>query len=286
MDVKNTCPVPNGVLVIIGGAESKNGNEKTTNSKNSMGMEVLSAFVELLSNPSPVIEVITSASSEEPEASFKEYETSFKDLGAQTVNHIHHDAREQIDFAALESRLQAAHGIFFAGGDQLKLTSIYGGTEMLLVLKDRYIYDRLVIGGTSAGAMAMSTPMIYSGTGRDEMIAGNVKVTTGMEFLKDVCIDTHFVNRGRFVRMAQVIASNPACIGIGIEEDTAMVVRNGKEAEVIGCGVIIVINGYQSHGSNIFNHGNEEPLTIKGLNADILSKGEVFDIPELNPPHQ
>ncbi len=144
----------------------------------------------------------------------------------------------------------------------------------------------MVIAGTSAGAMAMSTPMIYEGAGKDEMIAGHVKMTTGLEFLRDVCIDTHFVNRGRFVRMSQVIATNPTSIGVGIEEDTAMLVRNGKDAVVVGCGVIIVINGFQSHGANIHNHADDEMLTVRGLNVDILSKGEKFTIPEINPPHK
>jgi len=96
--------------------------------------------------------------------------------------------------------------------------------------------------GTSAGAMAMSTPMIYAGVARDEMIAGNVKVTMGLEFLKDLCVDTHFVDRGRFVRMAQVIAANPSCIASGIEENTALIVKNGVQAEVIGFDVVIIID--------------------------------------------
>ncbi|WP_345950674.1 cyanophycinase [Mucilaginibacter sp. PAMB04274] len=288
MEENNTCPVPNGTLLIIGGAEAKEDNQEAekNDSRYSIGMEVLSCFVNLLEAEHAIVEVITSASSSEPEESFKNYERSFKDLGVYQINHIHHDNRADVKLDELEERLTAAHGVFIAGGDQLKLTAVYGGTDVLLLLKQRYIHDRLIIAGTSAGAMAMSTPMIYQGVGRDEMIAGNVKITTGLEFLRDVCIDTHFVNRGRFVRMSQVIATNPTSIGVGIEEDTAMIVRNGKEAEVVGCGVLIVINGYESHGTNIHNHGDDEPLTIRGLNVDILSKGEKFIIPELNPPHK
>jgi cyanophycinase len=283
---KNTCPTPNGALLIIGGAEAKEDASKKDGNASSIGMEVLSCFMQLLSSEQPVIEVITSASSDDPEDSFKNYEQSFKELGAYVVNHIHHDNRDDVVLADIEARLKAAHGVFLTGGDQLKLTAVYGGTDVLLLLKERYIFEKLVIAGTSAGAMAMSTPMIYQGVGRDEMVAGNVKITTGLEFLRDVCVDTHFVNRGRFVRMSQVIATNPTSIGVGIEEDTAMVVRNGKDAEVVGCGVIIVINGFQSHGTNIHNHADDEMLTVRGLNVDILSKGEKFTIPEINPPHK
>jgi cyanophycinase len=289
MDTKNNCPVPNGVLVIIGGAENKGANadeQKEVPEVKTIEMEVLNCFISLLNTEHAHIEVITSAGSEAPDESFEEYKAAFQQLGAGMVNHIHHDTRNEVKLDELEDRLRAAHGVFFAGGDQLKLTSVYGGTDMLVLLKERYIYDQLVIAGTSAGAMAMSTPMIYQGVGRDEMVAGNVKITTGLEFLRDVCIDTHFVNRGRFVRMAQVLATNPTSIGLGIEEDTAVIVKEGRYAEVIGCGVVILINAFQSYGSNITKSGRDEMLTIRGLQADILSKGEKFTIPEINPPHK
>jgi cyanophycinase len=162
---------------------------------------------------------------------------------------------------------------------------VYGGTDFLLQLKQRYIQERIVIGGTSAGAMAMSTPMIYAGNKDKQNIPGEVKVTTGLEFLKDVCIDTHFADRGRFVRMAQVIATNPTCIGVGVSEDTAIIVRNGREAEVLGSGVIIIINGCYLTGSNILEFGKATSVTIKDLRVHLLSRGDTYEIPQINPPH-
>lgn len=285
---ENSLLKPNGALLIIGGAEDKGDNPETEQehiTENTSRITVLTCFMELVNTENAIIELITSASSDQPEKSFEKYKVIFEKLGAKTVNHIHHDGREQVDTDNLQERLKAANGIFFSGGDQLKLTSLYGGTNFLLLLKQRYISDKIVIAGTSAGAMAMSTPMIYQGVGRDEMIAGNVKVTTGLEFLRDVCIDTHFVNRGRFVRMAQVIATNPTCIGIGIEENTAIIVKEGKHIEVVGDGVIIVVNGFKSFGSNVAHSEQSELLTIKGLQVDVLSKGETFEKPEINPPH-
>lgn len=277
------CPVPNGILLVIGGAEDR-GQDDKKNEGGDVRMEVLQTFIDLTSVEKAVIELITSASNDDPDSIYQEYKEAFNKCGAGSVGHIHHNKLEEINFEELEPRLRAAHGIFFAGGDQLKLTAIYGGTKTLLLLKKRYIYEKLVIAGTSAGAMAMSTPMIYAGVGRDEMIAGNVKVTTGLEFLKDICIDTHFVHRGRFVRISQVIAENPTSIGIGIEEDTAIIVRNGTDMEVIGCGVIIVINARHSYGSTIADN-NEELLTIRGLQVDILAKGQHYNVEQVNPPH-
>lgn len=279
---KNECPTPAGVLLVIGGAEDKDGKG---DDKDATQMEVLEAFVKALNSAKPTIEVVTTAGSADPEGAFRNYEKSFMKLGAGTVNHIRHDSREDVLIEELGERITAADGLFFAGGDQLKLTSIYGGTEFMYLIKQRYIRNGLVVGGTSAGAMAMSTPMIYAGVGRDEMIAGNVKITTGLEFLRDVCIDTHFVNRGRFVRMAQVIATNPAAIGIGIEENTALLVRNGTDAEVIGCGVVIMIDGKETSENNITKFNNDEVLSIRGLKVDILARGEKFQIPQMNPPH-
>ena len=179
-------------------------------------MEILGKFVDLLSQENPVVEVVTSASGE-GEESFKEYQKLFIDLGIKEPGHIHHTNREQIAEQESIDRIRNADGVFFAGGDQLLLASLYGGSKLLTELKTRYISDKIVIGGTSAGAMALSTPMIYAGNAKVQQIGGAIKVTTGLEFLKDVCIDTHFVHRARFVRLAQVIATNPTCIGLGIK---------------------------------------------------------------------
>jgi cyanophycinase len=279
------CPAPNGTLVIIGGHEQKGETpEKKVQEEKGSGMQILETFIKACKVDKPQIEVITSASSEGNE-SFEDYRKAFEKMGLSNVGHLHHDNRaETVDDRCIE-RVRAADGIFFSGGDQLKLTSIYGGTNILTLLKERYIYNHLVIGGTSAGAMAMSTPMIYAGSQEDQMIAGQVKITTGLEFVRDVCIDTHFVDRGRFVRMAQVIATNPTCIGIGIEEDTAIVLRGGTEAEVIGSGVIIVIDGHDSTDNNITKFNGEKTLSIRDLKVHILSDGDKYNIPRDNPPH-
>lgn len=281
----HTCPTPNGTLLIIGGHENKDGSvEKKVQQGDSDHLEVLKAFIKLTGKDDPAIEVITTASSEGKE-SFEDYEKAFTNLGVSKVGHIHHDKRKEILSDDLLSKIDQADAVFFSGGDQLKLTSIYGGSAFLLRLKQRYIYESLVLAGTSAGAMAMSTPMIYAGNKAVQQITGEVKITTGLEFLKDVCIDTHFVDRGRMVRMAQVIATNPTCIGLGIEEDTALIIKNGTEAEVIGSGVVVVVDGFNITDSNICDIGTNHKISIDDLNVKLLSNGSCYNIPQINPRH-
>lgn len=279
----NSCPVPNGVLVIVGGHENKGEKQEKKVQEAHMSKEVLGAFVHLIGKKDATIEVITTGSTEGTD-SFKDYHKAFTSLDVK-VGHIHHDKRAEALNNEVIDRITNADAVYFSGGDQLKITSIYGGTDLLLKLKERYINDKLILGGTSAGAMAFSTPMIFAGNKDVQQIAGEVRVTTGLEFLKDVCIDTHFVDRGRFVRMAQVIATNPTCIGIGIEEDTAVIVRNGLDAEVIGSGVVIVIEGFNITDSNILELGSQESIYIHNLSVNMLSKGNKYQIPRHNPPH-
>jgi cyanophycinase len=282
------CPTPAGILVIIGGKENKGqqpDQKKEGKSENIIPLEVLKSFVSYINKKDPVIEVITSASGE-GEESFKEYYKLFKQLNITAVRHMHHDAREQVLADQLKERIDQADAFFFSGGDQLKLTTLYGGTPLLTELKKKYIYAPIVIGGTSAGAMALSTPMIYAGNEDEEQISGEIKITTGMEFLKDVCIDTHFVHRGRFIRMAQVIVSNPTCIGLGIEEDTAVVVRNGLHTEIIGSGSVIVMDGASITQSNFTEFSEKPAVSIRDLKVHLLARGDKYQIQQTNPPHK
>lgn len=284
---ENHCPVPQGTLVVIGGKENK-GQDAPENKKKPadfIKLQVLEAFKDATHKREPFIEVVTTASSLAPE-SFQDYKKVFEEIGITSVGNIHHKSREEVLLDPMLERLKNADGIFFSGGDQLKLTGFYGGTDFLTYLKQRYINEQLAIGGTSAGAMALSTPMIYAGNEDVQELGGEIKITTGLEFLKDVCIDTHFVHRGRFVRMAQVVITNPTCIGIGIEEDTAIVIKNGLEMQVIGTGLVIVIEGFEITNSSIEEFAEDKPITARDLRVHLLADGHTYLIPQLNPPHK
>lgn len=283
---ETNCVIPKGILLLIGGKEDKGENEEE-NDKNGkyVELEILKKFVELTGKKNPAIGLVTSASSKSDEQ-FKDYKKAFGKINVNDIRQIYHAGRADVENEEMLKLSQTADAFFFTGGDQLLLSSIYGGTGFLTMLKQRYINEKIVVAGTSAGAMALSTPMIYAGNKDVEQIAGEIKITTGLEFLKDVCVDTHFVHRGRFVRMAQVIVTNPTSIGIGIEEDTAMIVRKGVEAEVIGNGTVIVIEGFQISESNIVEFGDMNIISMRNLRVNILGRDEKYTIPQLNPPHK
>lgn len=291
--INHGCPVPKGILLVIGGSENK-GEEPESGSREEAKAEsrecdiprteVLETFAKLIGKKDPLVEVITTAGGE-PEESFEDYKKVLGELGIQRVRHIHHYSRKEVLDDALEERVREADAFFFSGGDQLKLTSAYGGSTFLSILKERYIKDEIVIAGTSAGAMALSTPMIYAGSKDVEEVTSEIKVTTGLQFLNDVCVDTHFVHRGRFVRMAQVIVTNPTCVGVGIEEDTAIIVRNGREAEVVGTGTVIAIEGFNIGDSNVQDFTKKQIISVRDLRVHILSRGDEYVIPQCNPPH-
>jgi cyanophycinase len=281
-NVENTCPVPQGTLVVIGGKEDKGDNPED---KNENRLEILKTFVQLTKKENPCVEVITTASSEGDEM-FEDYRKVFEQIGFKNIGHIHHKVRKEVIEDDLSDRVNKADAIFFTGGDQLILSSLYGGSKFLTQLKERYINDKIIIGGTSAGAMALSTPMIYAGNKDKQQVTGAIKITTGLEFLRDVCVDTHFIDRARFVRMAQVIATNPTSVGIGIEEDTALIVRNGSETEVIGNGLVTIIEGFNISWSNITDFGTGDKVIIENMKVHLLAKGSKYCIQQMNPPHK
>jgi cyanophycinase len=281
----NGCPEPEGILVIIGGKEDKGENEDEEKDENETPEGILKCFIGFIEKENPRIEIITTASSEGDE-SFADYKKAFGKLHVKNLGHIHHKTRKEILADDLTERVNKADAFFITGGDQLLLSSLYGGSRFLTQLKERYIKDKIVIAGTSAGAMCLSTPMIYAGNKEKQQITGSIKITTGLEFLRDVCIDTHFIDRARFIRMAQVIATNPTSVGIGIEEDTAVVVRKGDEAEIIGNGVVTVIEGFEISSSNITDFGEDAKISICDLRVHLLSKGNTYHIRQMNPPHK
>jgi cyanophycinase len=283
---ENSCPVPKGLLLVIGGAESKGELPENHDAPDGYKpLEVLKCFTELLAGKNPCIEIVTTASGKSKE-SFRQYNSLFKKLGIQNIGHIYHATRQEVlEDETLEFRIKEADGIFFTGGDQLLLTSLYGGTNFLTALKEKYIKHHFIVAGTSAGAMALSTPMIYAGSKEEEEITNEIRITTGLEFLKDVCVDTHFVSRGRLVRLAQVVATNPTSIGVGIDEDTAIIVRKGTNMEVKGSGIVVLLDGSKISYTNVDGKPDQPPISIRNINLHLLAPGDEFVLHPINPPH-
>jgi cyanophycinase len=270
----NLFPTPKGKLLAIGGHEQR---EKGSSDSEQSAEFILQRFVDELHKKDTIV-VIPSAS-EEPEEAAKDYVEVFTSLGIKHVEVLNVQSREQANGVEALDMLNRADGVMLTGGDQLRLTTLLGGTLLLERLTERYLREPIVIAGTSAGAAAMSTPMIYQGRNDAGFVKDEIHITTGLQLLRDVAIDTHFIARGRIVRMAQIIATNPGCIGLGLEEDTAVLVTKGNEIEVLGNGIVVLLDGHECSGNTIAEINPGEVFSIRDLRLHLLAKGQHFTLP-------
>jgi cyanophycinase len=168
----------------------------------------------------------------------------------------------------------------FSGGNQLRLSSIFGGTKFLDALKEKYNNEDFPIGGTSAGAMAMSNTMIYEGNASLAHLKGEVKITTGLSFMQSVIFDSHFEKRGRFARLAQAVAANPSCIGIGLGEDTGMIITEGNYMEAIGSGLVMILDGHDIKSTNIADIPEGNPISVENISVHFCTQGNGYWVNE------
>ncbi len=275
--------VPKGKLISIGGSEDKGtGIEPNFAQKaklNFFEFGILKRILSEMKGSDSIVEVITTASVI-PEEVGDNYIQAFGKLGCTHVGVIHIKNREDALLPEYLERIKKADGVMFTGGNQLRLSMIFGGTDFLKILLDRYENENFVIAGTSAGAMAMSNTMIYQGSSTGALLKGEVKITTGLAFIKDVIIDSHFVTRGRFGRLAQAVASNPGCIGIGLGEDTGVLIKEGKTMEAIGSGLILIFDGHTIRYSNIADLPEGAPISIENMVVHVMAKGNFYHLDE------
>lgn len=274
---------PKGILISIGGDVDK-GTSDEPNYKKSTVLSffddgILKRILSEMKGKDSRIEVITTAS-EIPEEVGNNYIEAFKRLGCENVGVIHIKKREDVQITEYSDRIKECDGVMFTGGNQLRLSMIFGGTDFLNIILDRYKNEHFIVAGTSAGAMAMSNTMIYEGSSDEALLKGKVKITTGLSFIKHVIIDSHFIKRGRFGRLAQSVASNPSCIGIGLGEDTGVLVRNGNELEAIGSGLVLIFDGHYILHSNIADIEDGMPVSIENLLVHVLAKGNYYYLKE------
>jgi cyanophycinase len=276
--------IPKGKLISVGGAEDKGTDLEQgfiqRNRLNFFELGILKRFIDEVGGVEKRIEVITTASSIPVEVG-ENYLDAFGKIGCKNIGVIDIRKREDVFEEAFINRVKKADGIMFSGGDQLRLTSIFGGTEIYNVLHDRYFNeDGFVIAGTSAGAMAMSNTMIYQGKSELAHLKGEVKITTGLAFMGNVIIDSHFDKRGRFNRLAQAVASNPQCTGIGLGEDTGVIVTGGNSLEVVGSGAVVIVDGRDIRHTNITEVGMGEPIALDNLRVCIMVRGNRYLLKE------
>jgi cyanophycinase len=275
--------IPKGKLIAVGGAEDKGTDlekgEIQRNNLNFFELGILKHVVEEAGGKTARIEVVTTASMIPYEVG-ENYLDAFGKIGCTNIGLMHIRNRADANQADLLKRIEQCDAVMFSGGNQLRLSATFGGTNFLNTLSDRYNNEAFLIAGTSAGAMAMSNTMIYEGNAARAHLKGEVKMTTGLGFVDDVIIDSHFEKRGRFGRLAQAVASNPQCIGIGLGEDTGMIITGGNQMQAIGSGLVVIIDGHEILHSNIADIPDGNPISIENLKVHFCETGNGYAVKE------
>ncbi len=270
---------PKGVLIPIGGNEDKGTkNPEEVYALDFVEEGILSHIVNLAGGTDSSIVVVPTASSIPVEVS-ENYRSAFEQLGCTNIHIM--DIRkktdsERSDFIELT---QKADCIMFSGGNQSKISSKIGGSTIHKIIAERYENEEgFVIAGTSAGAMAMSKYMIAGGSSPDSLFKGNVIMKNGLGLLPSAIIDTHFVQRGRFGRITEAIAKHPECLGIGLAEDTGLIIKNGHDCTVIGSGMVILFDGsqFQHNNCKILEEGT--PMSVGNMIVHVLANSDMFDL--------
>lgn len=281
--------IPKGTLLIIGGAEDKGDNQSPDMEFKSYAFEHFE-ILKLLLKGKKRIEVITTASETQKDVK-KEYEQTFKKLAFNNIGFIPIENKADARLPKFIKRTEEADAIFFSGGDQFRLSTILGGTPLIDVIAKRYKEDEnLVVAGTSAGAMVMSEIMINEGGNKEALLKDDLKLASGFGLLKHCIIDTHFIKRGRFGRLAHAVIISPGLLGIGLAEDTALLIKNGKEAECLGSGMVVIIDGTEIGQTNILDVEEDYGIFVENLKVHLLVKGCRFNLktrtlanPAINP---
>ena len=253
-----------GALVAIGGAEDK------TNS-----VAILAHVLELSGKDAPIVGVITTASSIPGEV-FDGYNDAFRAKGASEVLDIRIRERKDAHDAKFIDMIRASDVLSISGGDQMRLTNIFGASDALDAIRERH-EEGMVVAGTSAGAACQSATMVYGGPADDALRKGAVKMSAGFGFVEGVIIDTHFLERGRFSRLMEVGATNPEYLGVGLGEDAA-VQFDGDLIRTFGPGHVILVDSSEITGSNVFDLADGEPVTVHGVKMHALVEGYGYSL--------
>lgn len=253
-----------GYLVIIGGAEDKTGE-----------CEILQHACQHISDQE-ILTILTTAT-EKPEEVGSDYRSIFQKLGLSNIQVLNVNTRYEANDKEICALIQKSKGLFFTGGDQLRITSILGGTDCYQTIKGVYENGGLIM-GTSAGASVMSSTMVVKGDDNGPAKKCVLKMAPGLDLLKGTIIDQHFDQRGRFGRLLTGVAENPDVLGIGIDEDTAVKVFPDMHFEVIGSNAVTIIDGRSIKSSNVSELAQNELLAIVGVTVHALPRKYGYDL--------
>lgn len=260
-----------GHLVIIGGAEDKY-NER----------RLLRKFVALAGADAARV-LIVPVASDYPEFSADVYTQTFRNLGLQQVKVLRATSRQAVIDADAKNLLDDVTGVFISGGDQMRLVSMLGGTEFARLLEDRVRHTPLVLAGSSAGAAGMSAAMIVRGEPTSHPHRDAIRLSPGLGILRNIIIDQHFTERGRLSRLITAVSYNPRQLGIGIDENTAVVIAHDGTLEVHGHGTVTVVDGSRISYNDIAEVAESQPFAVAGVQLHILRDGLCYDLTRRAP---
>jgi len=265
-----------GTLIPIGGNEDKGIEENEIYQLEFIEEGILSRVVKESGGMNASIIIIPTASSI-PDEVGENYLEAFGKLGCKNLHVMNIRDRDQSETPSNIELMKKADCVMFSGGNQSNITEKIGGTTLHKIMMERYEKEHFVIAGTSAGAMCMSEEMISGGSSQEAFIKGAVKMKEGMAFIPELIIDSHFIRRGRFGRMAEAVARYPKLIGVGLGEDTGVIIKNNT-FEVIGSGMVILFNARKAKHNNhkLLEEGTAMSLT--NLKTHILANGDRFHI--------
>ncbi|MBS1770890.1 MAG: cyanophycinase [Acidobacteria bacterium] len=250
-----------GHLLVIGGAEDKY-NER----------RILKKFLELAGGEKAEV-LIVPVASDFPEFAADVYTQAFRNLGVAKPRVLRATSRQDIVDADVDSLLDGVTGIFMTGGDQMRLVSLLGGTKLADRIRSIVRSSNIVLAGTSAGAAAMSTTMVVRGEPSSHPYKSAVRLSPGLGFLKNIIIDQHFTERGRISRLVTAVSYNPYNLGIGIDENTAIILDGKGLLEVFGQGSITIVDGSGITFNEIAEVGDNESFSVCGVQFHILRDG-------------
>ena len=260
-----------GHLLVIGGAEDKY-NER----------RILKKFLSLAGDDKAEV-LIVPVASDFPEFAADVYTQAFRNLGVANPRVLRATSRQDVVQADYEKLLDGVTGVFMTGGDQMRLVSLLGGTKFADALRRMVRNTDMVLAGTSAGAAGMSTSMIVRGESTSHPQKNSVRLSPGLGFLKNVIIDQHFTERGRISRLITAVSYNPYNLGIGIDENTAIILDGNGILEVFGQGSTTIVDGSKITFNEIAEVADHEAFSICGVQLHVLRDGLVYDYRERHP---
>src|SRR5215212_1901772 len=257
-------------LIIIGGKEDRSNNKI-----------ILGDVAKRIGSGKLVVTTVAMANG--TDQLFEQYEKAFRSLGVKHLYNLEISEREEAKLPSKVKILDDATGVFFTGGDQIKITSQIGDTPIFQRIREIYD-DGGVIAGTSAGAAVMSeTMLVVGGDEQSHVIGGSLRMAPGLGLIDGVIIDQHFMERGRFGRLIGAVAQNPKNLGLGIDEQTAIVVERGNGFYVLGSGGVYVVDGTGVMYSNVAEEDPNKTISIYNVRMHMLSQGDRFDLLNRQP---